>query len=58
MPLHNRQELNNNLTRRADEDLAFTAALGIDDVVQAVVKHRYADHSDLIFSGLLQVGKV
>ena len=51
MPLHNRQELNNNLTRRADEDLAFSTALGIDDVVQAVVKHRYADHDDFLWSG-------
>ena len=48
MALHDGEELDDDLGRRADEDLAFSTALGVDDVVQAVVKHRYADHNDFL----------
>ena len=37
MTLHDGQELDNDLRRRTDEDLALAAALRVDNVVQAVV---------------------
>ena len=33
MLLHDSQELDNDLRRRTDEDLALATALGVDDVV-------------------------
>ena len=44
MALHDAQELDNDLRGRADEHLALAAALGVDDVVQAVIlRHRSAN---------------
>lgn len=37
MSLHDAQKLDHHLGRRPDEDLALATALGIDDIVQAVV---------------------
>ncbi len=37
MSLHDAQKLDYHLGRRSDEDLALATALGIDDIVQAVV---------------------
>lgn len=35
--LHNREELDDDLGRRADKHLALTLALGVDNVVKSVV---------------------
>jgi len=35
--LHDAQEFNNHLGGRSDEDLAFSSAFSIDNVVQAVI---------------------
>ena len=40
MALHDAQELDNDLRGRADEHLALSTALGVDDVVQAVILHH------------------
>ena len=48
MALHDTQELHNDLGARANEHLALSTALGIDDVVEAVVKDRYANHFGLV----------
>lgn len=45
MPLHDAQELDNDLGRGSDGDLALSTALG---VVQAIVQNRHADHLILI----------
>jgi hypothetical protein len=42
--LHHAEELDNDLGGRADEDLTLATALGVDDVVKAVVKDGYANH--------------
>ncbi|MCV2423820.1 hypothetical protein LNV47_24875 [Paucibacter sp. DJ4R-1] len=42
--LHDAQELDDDLGARADEHLALSATLGIDNIVEAVVQDRYADH--------------
>jgi len=42
--LHDAEEFDDDFGGRADEDLAFAATLGVDDVVEAVVEYRYADH--------------
>lgn len=47
MALHDTQELHNDLGARANEHLALSTALSIDDVVQAVVQDRYANHFGL-----------
>ena len=57
MALHDAQELDNDLRGGADEHLALSTALGVDDVVQAVilphclayflpVKVLYSTHED------------
>ena len=40
MSLHDAQELDNDLGRRTDEDLALATALGDDDVVEVEVVLR------------------
>jgi len=42
--LHDAEEFDDDFGGGTDEDLAFPATLGVDDVVQAVVEYRYADH--------------
>jgi hypothetical protein len=44
--LHNAQELDHDLGGRADEDLALSPALGIDNVVEAVVLIHDEQDSD------------
>lgn len=44
MFLHDTQELDNDLGRRANHDLALARALCIVDGVEAVVEHRCFDH--------------
>jgi len=45
--LHDTKELHNDLRARADEHLALSTALRIDNVVQAVIEDRYANHFGL-----------
>lgn len=45
MLLHDRQELDDNLGGRTDNDLALAATFSIVDAVQAVVQDRDADHN-------------
>jgi hypothetical protein len=42
--LHNLKELDNDLGRRADNNLALTTALGVGDVDEGVVENRNQDH--------------
>jgi hypothetical protein len=42
--LHNRQELNDNLGRRTDENLSLTTAFSVVDVVQTIVQDGDSDH--------------
>lgn len=42
--LHDTEELHNDLRARADEHLALSTALRVDDVVQAIIENRYANH--------------
>ena len=37
MTLHDSEELDNDLRRRTDEDLALATALGVDDVVLGTI---------------------
>ena len=46
MLLHDRQELDNDLRRRADQDLALAGLLGIVHGIEGVVKDGSADHLD------------
>lgn len=42
--LHNGQDLDNDLGRGSDQDLLLTPSLGVDNVVQTVVKDGDSDH--------------
>ena len=44
MSLHDAQEFYDDLGGRPDEDLALSTALGVDDVVKAVIEDGDADH--------------
>ena len=44
MLLHDRQELDNDLGRRTDKDLALAGLLGIVHGIEGVVKDGSADH--------------
>lgn len=44
MLLHDREELDNNLGRRADQDLALAALLGVVDGVEGIVEDGSLDH--------------
>ncbi len=44
MPLHDLQELDNDLRARADQDLALAALLCVVHGVERVVEHRCLDH--------------
>lgn len=46
MLLHNRQDLDDDLGGRSDQDLSLSSSFGVDDVVQAVVKDGDSDHFD------------
>ena len=48
MALHDAKELDNDLGRRSNEDLALSSALGIDDVVKTVVENGDANHDWMI----------
>ena len=50
MLLHNGQNLDDDLGGRSDQDLSLSSSLGVDDVVQAVVKNGDSDH----FEGFLE----
>ena len=39
MLLHNAQHLDDDLGGRSDKDLSLSSSLGVDDVVEAVVKN-------------------
>lgn len=45
MLLHDREELDNDLGRRADQDLALAALLGVVDGVEGIVEDGSLDHS-------------
>lgn len=42
--LHDSQELDNDLGRRTDEDLAFARLLGVVDSIKRIVEDRGLDH--------------
>ena len=42
--LHNRQDLDDDLGGRSDQDLSLSSSFGVDDVVQAVVKNGDSGH--------------
>lgn len=42
--LHDPQELDDDLGRRADQDLALAGLLGVVDAVQSIVQDGSADH--------------
>lgn len=44
MLLHDREELDNDLGRRADQDLALAALLGVVDGVEGIVEDGSLDH--------------
>lgn len=44
MLLHDLQELDNDLGRRSDQDLALAGLLGIVDALESVVENGGADH--------------
>ena len=44
MPLHDREELDNDLGGGADEDLALALLLSVDDALEAVVEDGNANH--------------
>lgn len=44
--LHDSQELDNDLGRRTDHDLASAGLLGVVDGVKRIVEDRSADHFD------------
>lgn len=44
--LHDSQELDNDLGRRTDHDLASASLLGVVDGVKRIVEDRSADHFD------------
>jgi hypothetical protein len=46
--LHQRQELDDDLGRRTDQDLALATLLSVVDVVEAVVQDGDADHFDML----------
>lgn len=52
--LHNGQNLDDDLGGRSDQDLSLSSSLGVDDVVQAVVKNRDSDHFDGFFEGSME----
>jgi hypothetical protein len=49
--LHNGQNLDDDLGRRSDQNLSLSSSLGVDDVVQAVVKNGDSDHFEGFFEG-------
>lgn len=44
MALHNGQELDDDLGRWADQDLALASLLGVVDSIQAIVENGCLDH--------------
>ena len=48
MLLHQRQELDDDLGGRTDQDLALATLLSVVDVVEAVVQDGNADHFDML----------
>ena len=44
MLLHDREELDNDLGRRTDQDLALAALLGVVDGVEGIVEDGSLDH--------------
>jgi hypothetical protein len=46
--LHQRQELDDDLGGRTDQDLALATLLSVVDVVEAVVQDGDADHFDML----------
>jgi hypothetical protein len=44
VPLHDCQELDNDLGARPDQDLSLSSLLGVVDGVQRIVKNRSLDH--------------
>lgn len=49
--LHNGQNLDDDLGGRSDQDLSLSSSLGVDDVVQAVVKNGDSDHFEGFLDG-------
>lgn len=46
MLLHDLEELDNDLGRRTDEDLALAGLLGVVHALESIVKNGGADHLD------------
>ena len=44
MTLHDSQELDNDLGRRTDHDLALAGLLGVVDSIEAIVENGSLDH--------------
>ena len=48
MTLHDRQELDDDLGARSDQDLALAGLLGVVDAVERIVEDRSANHLGVV----------
>lgn len=55
--LHNLQELDNDLGRRSDQDLALASLLGVVDALESIVENGGADHLDGVVLVLKEILK-
>lgn len=54
--LHDLEELDDDLGRRTDHDLALAGLLGVVDAVEGIVENGSADHLDGFFEEILKSG--
>lgn len=57
MTLHNLEELDDDLGRRSDQDLALASLLGVVDGVERIVEDGSADHFGGVLDEILKSGR-